>query len=290
MSLKKEFAKVFFPWKNWAKVQWSHYLGTHTNKSDLEIIASLTSYPARFKSLHLTLKSLIQQDTPAAKILLWIASEDKKLLPKNVLKLEQNGLIEIRFTEDTRSYKKIIPTLESFPETTVITFDDDVFYPQNTISKLFALHQKHPTQVIANRTHIISKDPAGKIAPYRQWKKNAQSKENPELNFQTGVGGVLYPANALHSTALNQALFSQLAPHGDDIWLFWMMRLNGRVALKTENHFEFYHWPFSQKFALYKQNVRQDGNDTQIQAMLEHFGNPLDMPVKEATTQAESIS
>lgn len=290
MSLKKEFAKMFFPWKNWATVQWRYYFGSYTSSPSKGVIASLTSYPARFKSLHLTLKSLAQQKVSAEKILLWIAHEDKALLPKNVLKLEKQGLVEIQFTEDTRSYKKIIPALESFSKKTIITFDDDVFYPQNAISMLLALHERHPTKVIANRTHTITTDPAGNISSYQQWQKNAQNLECTHHTFQTGVGGVLYPPNVFLPEVTNKTLFKQLAPHGDDIWLYWMMRLNGKVALKTDNDFEFYHWPFSQKFALYKQNVRQDGNDIQIQAMLKHFGNPLAMPIEANTSHEDKIA
>lgn len=283
MSLKKELKKAFIPLINWFKVQLSYlFYKPKVNENEdrgTPIIASITSYPARFDSLHLTLKSLIQQPKPVDKILLWIAFEDEKQLPKNVLRLKNAGLIEIRLTKDTRSYKKIIPALKHFPEAVIITFDDDVFYPQNTISKLIELHRKHPNQVIANRTHCITKSEVGYIKPYRQWIKNCSDLQHPETNFQTGVGGVLYPPGSLSNQVMKQELFTQLAPHGDDIWLYWMMRLNGNIALQTENNFEFYHWPFSQKTALYKQNVRQDGNDIQIQAMLDYFGSPLDMPI-----------
>lgn len=283
MSLKKEFKKTFFPWKNWFKVQKNHYFGKYQTASSAnltpKLIASITSYPARFGSLHLTLKSLIQQSCPADIILLWIAYEDKTQLPKNVLKLAYSGLVDIRFTKDTRSYKKIMPSIAQFPDATIITFDDDVFYPADALCKLLELHKKFPQNVIANRTHCIAQSEAGDIKPYRQWTKNCSNLQHPETNFQTGVGGVLYPPGSLSNQVMKQELFTQLAPHGDDIWLYWMMRLNGNIALQTENNFKFYHWPFSQKTALYKQNVRKDGNDIQIQAMRDYFGSPLDMPI-----------
>ncbi|BBP46621.1 glycosyl transferase [Thiosulfatimonas sediminis] len=252
---------------------------THKNKT--EVIASLTSYPARFSSLHLTLKSLLQQTVSADQILLWIAVEDKSQLPRKVLQLAKLNQIEIHFTEDTRSYKKIIPALEKYPQACIVTFDDDVYYPPNTLQKLLEGHQKNPYKIIANRTHLISVDNLGNLQPYKQWHKNCSNQSRPERNFQTGVGGVLYPPNSLHKMVTDKNLFTKLAPHGDDIWLYWMMRLNGNTAMQTQNDFEFYHWPFSQKTALYKQNVRKDGNDTQIQAMLQQFGSPLCLPVND---------
>ena len=284
MSLKKEIKKTFIPWKNWLRVQAKYYFSqpqkTTITETTNEVIASITSYPARFKSLHLTLKSLVLQKQPANKILLWIAYEDQKALPKNVLQLAKQGLIEICYTEDTRSYKKIIPTLKQYPNATIVTFDDDVYYPDTVLSSLISWHLKFPGRIIANRTHIVMTSDDGQFLPYKQWKKNASNTDCPNQNFQTGIGGVLYPANALHHSVLDETLFTKLAPHGDDIWLYWMTRLNGNIVIKTDNDFEFYHWPFSQKFALYKQNVRQDGNDQQVQAMLEHFGSPLTMPIK----------
>lgn len=38
--------------------------------------------------------------------------------------------------------------------------------------------------------------------------------------MQTGVGGVLYPPNALDTSMLDANLFMKLAPTNDDIW-FW---------------------------------------------------------------------
>ena len=280
MSIKNELKKVLIPWKNWITVQSKHFFNTPKRvpqNSPEEIIASITSYPPRFGSLHLTLKSLTQQSQPANKILLWIAHEDKALVPKSVLKLEQQGLIEIHFTEDTKSYKKIIPALKGYPKASIITFDDDVFYPSDALQKLILLHKKHPNNVIANRTHIIKTDEAGHLSPYKQWRKNCSDPKHPDRNFQTGIGGVLYPPHSLHTNVMDQDLFTKLAPHGDDIWLYWTMRLNGNFAIKTDNDYKFYHWPFSQKTALYKRNVRTDGNDIQIDAMLKHFGSPLNV-------------
>lgn len=298
MSLKKEFKKTFIPIKNWLKVQISFYLKSKEliarqadspPRADCNamIVASITSYPARFRSLHLTLKSIILQNAPADKILLWIAYQDQSQLPKNVVNLAKKGLIEILFTEDTRSYKKIIPSLSNYPDATIVTFDDDVFYPKNTLQKLVELSRLYPNRVIANRTHQVTCNQHEIIDPYRSWIKNTSNPKQPQVNFQTGIGGVLYPPRSLSCQVLKQELFTELAPHGDDIWLYWMMRLNGNVALQTENTFEFYHWPFSQKTALYKQNVRQDGNDIQIRAMLEHFGNPLEMPVNLLISQED---
>src|SRR6056297_1722336 len=49
-----------------------------------ELIVSLTSYPKRFKTLPLTLASILNQSVKPNKVILWIAYEDKSKLPKKV--------------------------------------------------------------------------------------------------------------------------------------------------------------------------------------------------------------
>jgi len=75
------------------------------------LIISLTSYPARFSKLPLTLKCLLSQNMAADRIILWIAHQDKSALTPAILELQNAGL-EIEYCDNLRSYKKIIPTLQ----------------------------------------------------------------------------------------------------------------------------------------------------------------------------------
>ena len=45
---------------------------THTSK---DVIISLTSYPARFKNLHIVIRSLLQQRIRAEKIVLYLGKD-----------------------------------------------------------------------------------------------------------------------------------------------------------------------------------------------------------------------
>src|SRR5688500_5188057 len=57
-----------------------------------ELIISLTSYPARFRTLHLSLRCLLTQSIKPDRIVLWIAREDLPLLPASVRKLAAHGI------------------------------------------------------------------------------------------------------------------------------------------------------------------------------------------------------
>jgi hypothetical protein len=66
-----------------------------------ELIVSLTSYPARFGTLHFALSCLLDQSVKADRTILWVAHKDEDH-PPAVRELEQRGL-EIRACDDLRS-------------------------------------------------------------------------------------------------------------------------------------------------------------------------------------------
>ena len=101
-----------------------------------EIIISLTTYSLRIHNVYIALESLLNQTIKPNRIILWLAEEEfnEANLPISVLRLKERG-VEIRFCEDYKSYKKLIPTLREFPEAIIITVDDDVIYPMDQIGR-----------------------------------------------------------------------------------------------------------------------------------------------------------
>ena len=99
------------------------------------LVVSLTSYPPRFGTLALTLRSLLCQTVRPDHLILWIAPADFALLPQSVRRLQARGLT-IRLAEDIKSYKKIIPALDQFPDAFIVTADDDLFYWQSWLEEL----------------------------------------------------------------------------------------------------------------------------------------------------------
>jgi protein O-GlcNAc transferase len=133
------------------------------------LIVSLTSYPARFSTLPLTLKCLLSQSMHPDRIILWIAHEDKQELTKDILAFKKKG-VEIKFCEDLRAFKKIIPTLELEPDTYIVTADDDAFYPPEWLEKLVTCAQENPGEVIAHRVRRIQLGENGFPRSYLDWK------------------------------------------------------------------------------------------------------------------------
>lgn len=242
----------------------------------LPIIVTLTSIPSRLGIIDLTIRSLLNQTNKPQKILLWLNEDLRHQIPKKLTELE-GDIFEIRYQKElTCSHRKLIYSLLEFPETTLVTCDDDLIYSQSWLESLHKEHQQHPNSVIANECRMISYDTDGELLPYKQWKMQKDTNIADQKLLPIGYGGVLYPAHALHPDATNQELFLTLTPKADDLWFKMMSFLQGtevRRASKPSPK----PTPIagSQKISLKKTNVRQDGNREQWQALCNHYNVKL---------------
>jgi hypothetical protein len=253
--------------------RWSRESLYLKERENIGAIISVTSYPPRFKTLSLTIKSLMLQAVRAEKLVLWIADNDMDKLPEEVLNLRNFGL-EIKSCEDIRSYKKIIPSLRIYADKPIIIADDDVYYPSTWLSELFHAWNGDSFEAICRRGHKIKFYSDGSIAPYSDWTLNIdQHPGSPDI-FATGMGGVLYPPGIFHSDVLDSQRAMQLCPTGDDIWLYWMVRRAGGVFRKIGDRSDFTGWEGTELSSLTQINVPTGGNDDQIARMVAAFGVP----------------
>ncbi|MBG1231361.1 hypothetical protein [Aestuariivirga litoralis] len=204
------------------------------------------------------------------RIILWVTAEDEKRLPQKVRALIGTRGFEVRLAPDWGSYKKIIPALLAFPQAYIATADDDAYYPANWLEGLVTACSPPKRQIICYRAHGM-KIVGGNIAPYASWDYQAKSFGNNVL-FPTGVGGVLYAPHALDPRVIDAELFTSLAPSADDVWLAWMGHFAKSEYVKLEMANRVVEWRGASRTSLKKYNVRQGGNDRQIDAMAKHFG------------------
>ena len=200
-----------------------------------DIIISLTSYGKRIESTApLAIASILCGSERPNRLMLWLAHGEKPSAKLN--KLTKFGL-EIGFTENTYSYKKLLPTLRQYPESTIIIVDDDVTYPEDWLEKTLRVHAKYPDAVLANRARELTTK-NGDIINYWDWPVLTKNPKNHHLIFPTGVGGVLYPPHSLSKEVFNQELFMKISPRGgDDAWFWAMSELKGTKRILIEDGF-----------------------------------------------------
>jgi protein O-GlcNAc transferase len=240
-----------------------------------ELIISLTSYPPRFSKLHLTLKCLVNQSVQPDQIILWIAKQDIHLLPPTVLNFQKQGLVKINACKDFKVYKKIIPTLQSFPKAFIVTADDDLHYPKWWLEALICDWDGNVDNIVAHRVHGITLCSKGNPLPYKEWVFEQTENCDPLLAFPTGGAGVLYTPDCFYQDVQNEKYFTELCNGADDIWLFWMCRLKGKKTLKSSRHFNVISWTNTQHVALAHDNYSRDQNDIHIANMFKKYGWPI---------------
>lgn len=245
------------------------------DSSKTKLIISLTSYPLRINLISKTVDSLLKQTLKADMLILWLAEEQfpnkLKDLPTEVLDLTQKGLT-IKWCNDIKSYKKLIPALKSYPDDIIVCADDDILYEKDWLKKLYEGYIKHPDMISAHSVHRIMLDDKQSVLPYNQWSLRIQNAEPSFNNFATGVGGVLYPPNCFYKDILREDLFMKLCPTADDIWFWAMSVLNGRKINIIKNGYAFpENVQSSQEEALSTINVKEKRNDEQLNKLLNHY-------------------
>ena len=198
-----------------------------------ELIVSLTTYGKRLYDAYLPIESIMQGSIKPNRIILWLAEDLRnKELPITLKKQQGRGL-EIKFCNDLRAYKKIIPTLRENPDACIVTIDDDAIYQFDLLENMVSAYNSDPNYIYANWLCRIVMGSDGKPIDYMKWPYCSNDVEASHLNFSIGIGGVLYPPGSLAQEVLNESVFMDICNSNDDVWLNAMALLNGTKKKKV---------------------------------------------------------
>ncbi len=215
--------------------------GVTIKKRTPQIIVSLTSYPARIKTVHYTINTLLSQDFKPDKVILWLTESQfpnrEKDLPSELVRLLDLGLTIEWCQDDLKSYKKLIPALKKYPNDIIITADDDVYYNQNLISSLYEAYKKDPKNIYVKRSVKLqlNNEKLENISSRKYFYKHLKSPSY--FNQIMGGSGCLYPPNSLYKDITNIELFQQLVPSHDDVY-FWSMAILNRTKIQVVGGFD----------------------------------------------------
>lgn len=284
---------ITVPWDFIDKKDLSHKIanfnemGITLKDTPQEIIVSLTSIPERMYDIHYCLYSLLNQSLKPNKLILWLAEDQfpnkEKDLPETVLNLKKNGL-EIKWSKNIKSYKKLIPALKEYPNSYIVTADDDIYYPNDWLKNLWEAHEKFPNSIIASRSRRMILDEGETIFKnYIEWDVSVGERKASYFNFPTNGAGTLFYPNALSDEVLDEELFLRLCPSGDDVWFWAMAVLNKTKIYSIENSLDaLCYVNISRELNLLDEmtlwDVNQTGqNDIQLNNVLNRFPEILDM-------------
>lgn len=272
MKLKELPGSLAQTLKLWSKHP--QQLGQMAIKCKYPCIISLTSIPSRLNILHLTVRSLLDQDMKADKILLWLHHDLKNALPASLTKLESDRF-QIMYCHATDSHRKLVETLKNHRDELIVTCDDDMMYPSNWLSHLIHEHELHPRAIIGNECRVIRYSD-NTLLPYQKW-PSAEPGSNLRGTLAIGYSGIVYPPRCLDENACDRDLFLKFCPRADDLWFKAMALLAGTETRRAKKpNKKPTPIAFSQKISLKKNNVKEDGNRQQWQAISDYFNISID--------------
>lgn len=213
---------------------------TNSQISKEEVVVSLTTYGARFYDVYLTIESIMQGTIKPNRIVLWVSEDLKSTKLPIVLANQVERGLEIRYRRDMRSFTKLLYSLKEFPNSTIVTVDDDVIYNFDFLETLVNTHNSHPGMICANMIKPITKEWEGRSLVYSQILLADKYETTCNKYIVEGYAGVLYPPKALHEEVFNEKVFMDISKYADDIWFSAMAALQGTPGIYAYPHLDFF--------------------------------------------------
>lgn len=267
--------------KNWVVKNNPEYGLCKENRRKYQVIVSLTTYPKRFNSIELCLKSLVLQNEKPDRIIVYLGSDAIGVkLPERVRQFEKFG-VEFRYDKknNLRSHKKYYYAMQEFPEAVIVTADDDIIYPPNWLQSLLQSYEKNPNCISARRVHLMVRGKDGKLKKYNHWIDQYRKEFNPSNSLiATGNSGILYPPHSIDDKAFDVDKIRKLCLNADDIWIKCMAILKGTKYVWVQNNeVELPGVEEKEGTTLSKINVGENKNDMYLKRVMECFDLTDDM-------------
>lgn len=197
---------------------------------DADANVSLTSYGKRIATVWKTIESIGSGTVKPRRIILWLDDVAALADPPGSLKRLQARGLEIRGCPDYGPHKKYFPYLNDIlpehPGRTLVTADDDVYYPATWLQELLAAHR--PDQVTAFRARIRNE------GPYVEWALCDETTPSDTV-FATGTSGVAYSQPVLEMLKKRGDEFIEICPRADDFWLHYATVASGLKVRQVRN-------------------------------------------------------
>lgn len=239
-----------------------------------EVVVSLTTHGYRIYEASLAIESIMQGTVLPNRIVLWLDEKTQNQPLPQGLKNQQARGLEIRYTRDIKAYTKLLPAVKAFPDAAIVTIDDDIFYPEDTLELLLRGHAEHPESICANYVKQIT----------RRGKRFTSIPKLPPVNhvdaskkyFFEGFAGTLYPPHCFSNELFNEEVFMKTTPYADDVW-YNVLALKENISIYCPDY-HYKSFPYRDNENGYDISLKQINinpkdckNDQQFAATLKHY-------------------
>ena len=119
------------------------------------------------------------------KIILFLYEKDY-----NQFNINLTGIEIIKVKENIKPHKKYYYAMIKYRDYAIITLDDDIHYPPDTIISIYESYIKHPNIISGRRTHLIRYNKNHQIEKYTKWAYQQKIIKNAsyDIFITTGAG------------------------------------------------------------------------------------------------------
>lgn len=197
------------------------------------LIVSMTSYPKRIGTTRDIYNIILGQKEDDVHFVLVLSEDEFPNLELDLPKdLRENFGVEIIWDKgNIRSHKKLIPTLERYPDNAILVVDDDMTMRPGWLHEFIEMHKKYPEDIIYGQTSsVVITERDGSLREIRNF-DNTYLRGVATINQKpaNGAAGTLYPAHTFTSPLFfDREKFMALSPTSDETWQFLFCVLSGR--------------------------------------------------------------
>lgn len=244
--------------------------------ADKEVVVSLSTHGKRLFESYLAIETIMNGTILPNRIVLWLGEDMKNSpLPRTIQGQIKRGL-EVRYTEDIRAYTKLLPSLKAFPDSIIVTIDDDILYPEDTLEQLLLAHTDCQSAICANCVKRVTPNGTGALKSILTWESLEKTEFGRRDYFFEGFGGVLYPPHCFSGEIMNKDIFWNICQYADDVWYNVIAYKENIPVMKPSYHYGLF--PYMENdsvpnsgLKVVNNNPNDCKNDIQIRNVFDHY-------------------
>ena len=207
-----------------------------------KIIVSMTTWPPRFAVAQQAMEAIadqvkygnLQDRVHCVMVLSKEEACSTNIAPAChlICKMYELGVEVILDTGNIMSHKKLIPTLEKYPNNPIIVVDDDNVQWPGWLKTFVSDHDQHPNDIIDGQSLSHVEWHGDKIVEFREQSIHFENAGKVTSNMKpaNGAAGTLYPAHTFTDTRFfDRELFMRLSPTSDETWQWAFAKIAGNT-------------------------------------------------------------